>query len=390
MALGDFFERTTALCTMLRCLLFLVWYTSLSRANCPFHNIDIVLETYHKDVPILQHALTSLSRHMPCWRKMHIVAPKEDLAFVKSKLPELHELHLWPLVVPQVLLKVPTWSGYLAQAWHNMWADNYTRGATFLMFFDSDVIFSRPFACDALFDEKGRPYWYYFAWWRNKFREECEELIGPCPGNFMSVFPIVIRPEVLQLARDTIMSKWPAPTFDESFAKWGSRTKMPQRFSQFCVLGNIALRHPNLTAPRPCSHNEGPEDRPCMDLIPLAWHKWPYGLSTGSIGRVVKHLTELFAQATVPVPAACAKGVKAITKCVHTVVRSPKHYRAIAHQFNAFGQCVVQCGGRSRCSCPVPKTLLAYPNLWKKANTSGLPVEPCNGPCANGVCAGQA
>mmetsp|Transcript_33542 Transcript_33542/g.60136 ORF Transcript_33542/g.60136 Transcript_33542/m.60136 type:complete len:395 (-) Transcript_33542:147-1331(-) len=385
-------------------LALLCWALLLSASShnstlgpCPFQNIDIVLEVYKNDMWLMQHALSTLERFMKCWHRMNLVVPYRDLALAEhyNICRNYTNCRVIPMYVPPVLEKHPGWSGYLSQSWNNMWADNYTEGAEFIMFFDTDVIFARPFTCDTLFDAQGRPYWYYFEFHKTKFRDECEELIGHCPHSFMSIFPIIVSPWIVQESRREIMRRWPGVDFDHSVARWMTMTRkhQPEMFSQFTILGNMAHRYPNLTHTLPCGQKEDPKkDAACLQSIPLAWHKWPYGMGTGSKGRIPTLLNDVFKRAGVKPYDVQSKGqaqgrhkVK-LAEMIQSLVRSKPHYSALMQHIVAFGACVEECGGRAGCACPIPPTLVPYPNRVDKLPNTGIPATPCPGPCPGPMC----
>ena len=87
--------------------------------------------------------------------------------------------------------------GYVVQIWLMMWADFYTNGtgAKYIMFFDTDVIFSLPITRSTLFDNDDKP---YLAGWninaQKQFHQPCIDLIGAlCKHalSYMSYFPFI-------------------------------------------------------------------------------------------------------------------------------------------------------------------------------------------------------
>lgn len=245
---------------------------------------------------------------MGCWHSLNVVLPPKDIPKAVDDLPKLHNMTFHPLVVPdlldQTVAKHPKTKhrpGYYTGQWHNLWADNYTGDSNrYVMYLDSDLIFSRPFTRDALFDAQGRPYWFHFEWASNfglKFQKECEELIGSCPYATMSIFPIITTPGVLKKTRDLIMERWPAADFERSLVKWMKTTRGVEHLSQFTLIGNAASTVPDQSHLVPCPWAQGDL---CERVLPLAFHKWPYSMSTGHTGMVRGFFNEVFGPAGLP------------------------------------------------------------------------------------------
>jgi hypothetical protein len=190
--------------------------------------------------------------------------------------------------------------GYILQDWLKIWADYYLQltGARYVMFLDTDVVFTLPISRSTLFDKFGKP---YLAGWdlRNQphLHAPCYSLLGSlCDLNnslsYMTFYPTVIPIEVLQPLRNHIVytrncsaylhnnnndSSCDYTRFDEVFLDWAMHPRSRfKNFAQFLLMGNFIknkrpdvshlLYTPNL--------DELTDDMEVRYWLPSAIHHW--------------------------------------------------------------------------------------------------------------------
>jgi hypothetical protein len=163
------------------------------RAGCALSNVDVIVPfTGKRDVLNLENLYKSMMLFLPCYRKMHIIVPggyDDEYLDVKTNIPSylgnvfVHREFAPPTVKKQNMM--------LLKQWGNFYTENYT-DAEYVMFMDSDSMFAYPLACQSMFDEKGKPYAYY--WPDFNFAETdvvSKHLFGGFVGDFMVAFPQV-------------------------------------------------------------------------------------------------------------------------------------------------------------------------------------------------------
>lgn len=236
---------------------------------CPLDNVDLVLFTGKRDLLTLDYLWKSIDLFVPCYRRLVVTSDTaEDLLAVATTVPS----HL-----PNVVLLLESYPPAVASLpmfdksqWGNWWADNYT-DAEYVLFLDSDSLFSLPVTCSALFEPAtGRPYWFYWPH-APRFSAATNRILrgsGLLPtgkaskGNFMAYFPIVVRREWLALARrvatDAVAG---ARSFDEAFASLVRAD--PASLSQFHAIGNIVAHYaPQQVALAACPPQKTSDDVP--------------------------------------------------------------------------------------------------------------------------------
>jgi hypothetical protein len=156
---------------------------------CPFDNMDIFIPfTGRREIITLTYLFKSILAFVPCYRQLHLFVPNEDdyraiLSSVPAALTNvLIHLEAAPPVVPKLMR--------LRMQWGQFWADNYTT-AEWVMFVDSDSLFTHPLTCQAVFDNHGRSYMMYYDGW-DVFNDTFVNLLtnNGYRGDFMASMPM--------------------------------------------------------------------------------------------------------------------------------------------------------------------------------------------------------
>lgn len=255
-----------------------------SLADCPLSNIDVFLIASPASYPLLGFLMNSISRFMPCSRRVNLLVDRGD-AYRRAKLwlaPSYgsHTVRLYPFdfpeSVPEISHHEQRWqAGYILQAWVMLWADRYSLdnrapqrrffhfaadarqvaenhdGAVdYVLFLDTDSILALPLTCASLFDALSRP--LFPAWSiakQKQFQTPCVNMTGSaCDRSYMAFFPFVYPLRAFPLLRGHIWRRLdPAATsFDAAFNTW-SRRENWRVFSQFVVMGEfLRQRYPQL------------------------------------------------------------------------------------------------------------------------------------------------
>lgn len=250
--------------------------------HCPQGNIDVFLIADKSNFPLLAFVLNSISRFMPCSRRINLLVDR-GADYRRSKLwiapmyGNRHLMRVYPFDFPMDVPVISNFSkrreaGYILQAWAMMWADRYSeetqsvskhsvsqyfhfmlpeaitranhrKEADYVLFMDTDAILGLPLTCSSLFDSQGRA--LMLAWpihMQDQFRGPCQDLTGfPCDRSYMAFFPFLFPmrafPEVRRHIQQKVLNSGPG-TFNEAFNKWAHGTVW-QGFSQFVVLGEV-------------------------------------------------------------------------------------------------------------------------------------------------------
>jgi len=254
---------------------------------CIFANLDIHIFLEAKQMPLVDMLFRSIETFMPCYNEIHLTIPEGELARFIPHLGGLRNVYLHPRVKPPVLAAL---NPYVLGMWDNLWADNYTsEKAQYVMFLDTDTVFSLPVTCASIFDEDGRPIWNYWSWGlQRQFQSTCERMLGPpCAGSFMSFFPMVMPISALPRMRERVIEVMNVTTFDEAVATFYANIPRGDEFCQFCLMGNFLLQFEswaNESSNTYCDFRNAVADHinPCLYYIPPAVHLgWTYGYYVG-------------------------------------------------------------------------------------------------------------
>jgi hypothetical protein len=183
---------------------------------------------------------------MKCYRYFHIVIPRQELPWVIPFLPtNMPQLRIHDFDIPQAE-EVCTRDSILKNrgtAWGfwkdigqmvNLYADNFTAGADYIMQIDSDTVFNYPVRHPAaLFGSKG-PHLFHWqvevpAPW---YETSSQTVGGPVNMHFMAKFPNWATAPILQKVRGEIMKQTKEPTYLGMAELFATKT-----FSQFDLIG---------------------------------------------------------------------------------------------------------------------------------------------------------
>lgn len=211
---------------------------------------------------------------MPCRGTLHVIAEKKDMARVQTWIAGTRNVMVHEFPMPERLKHVV---GYILQAWLMMWADKYaTPTAEYIMFMDTDAMFSLPVTCNSLFDSHGRiqyPHWGMGT--AMHFKGPCEAFLGKeCWKNFMAYFPFVMPRASFRQMREHITKHRGAASFNEAFGTWydnNPATRMA--FSQFVIMGNFMDQFlPDITNAISCNDFSDWMNGPCRSYIHPGFH----------------------------------------------------------------------------------------------------------------------
>ncbi len=201
---------------------------------CPLSNVDLFIPLTGKREVAVLHVFFSSLVFLPCYREFHIVVDEEEdywnvVSAVPAQLQNVH-VHLNPCPYTKINADVS-----LHHQWSDFWADNYTK-AEFVMFMDSDSMFSHPLTCQSLFDEEGLPYWAYWPNYRHiNSPAILEHIWGIYVGSFMTHFPIVVPAFAFPGLRKLVIDKMGATNFHDAILVISHMH--PNSVSQFDLLG---------------------------------------------------------------------------------------------------------------------------------------------------------
>jgi len=216
---------------------------SAPAAACPLDNVDVLVFTGSRDLLVLQYLWRSIELFLPCYRELVVTTDTEGASLsilagsVPASLPNVR------IIVERYPEAVAALQPFDRVQWGNWWADNYT-DAEYLLFLDSDAMLALPVTCESLFDDAGRPKWFYWPH-IHRFRAATDDVLrgsgaaSSSLGNFMAYFPVVMRREWLAATRAAVvLAAGLGATFDESLLWLISRH--PMGVSQFHLMGNLA------------------------------------------------------------------------------------------------------------------------------------------------------
>ena len=183
-------------------------FSALAKAPeyCEFHDLDVFIVANKENFEFLVIMLNSFDAFMPCFNHMHVVVDEPD----KILIGNLLKSRKYNATVNILTGRGPTSdvqispSGYFNQAWIMMWADYYVdlraTNASYVMFLDTDTVFSFPISRATLFDSQGRIYMGgWDTWISSYYHDHCLDLIGEICRDalgYMSFFPFTYPTQV--------------------------------------------------------------------------------------------------------------------------------------------------------------------------------------------------
>ena len=156
--------------------------------HCPLSNIDIFIVAKESEFQFLQYLMTSIEKFVPCYGQIQLLLDDVDVhkvyAWVNVKKMNVR-IHRMPQ--PASLSHV---EGYIMQDYAMLIADEYvSASAEYVMYLDTDSVFTLPLTCASLFDRGNKV--YQLAWpirYQKKFKDCCKILIpeSECQRSYMS------------------------------------------------------------------------------------------------------------------------------------------------------------------------------------------------------------
>lgn len=113
-------------------------------------NCDIFIRTYKNDIPWLQHLLKSIQAYANGFSNIVICVPSASSHYLQQELKLNTSTFATTYIVPDYE------NDYLGQQVTKMHADLFCR-SEFVLFIDSDCVFTSKVTPDMFVDEKGRP-----------------------------------------------------------------------------------------------------------------------------------------------------------------------------------------------------------------------------------------
>ena len=173
---------------------------------CEFNDLDVFIVANKENFEFLVIMLNSFDAFMPCFNHMHVVVDEPNKVFFESFLAS----RKYNATVNILTGRGPTSdvqispSGYFNQAWIMMWADYYVdlraTNASYVMFLDTDTVFSFPISRATLFDSQGRIYMGgWDIWLSSYYHDHCLDFIGEICRDalgYMSFFPFTYPTQV--------------------------------------------------------------------------------------------------------------------------------------------------------------------------------------------------
>eukprot|EP01038_Epipyxis_sp_PR26KG_P005344 gene5344-7415_t len=271
--------------------------------TCEFYDLDIFLVANKKNYNLLTLMMNSFDVFMPCYNHMHVFVDPGDIFSIESFLPLTKHnatLRVMDGIGPTSGVNMSYLGGYIMQDWLKIWSDYYVSlsnsGAKYVMFMDSDVVFSLPITRATLFDKNNKP---YLAGWEMQhqphFMFPCHSLLGKlCTVNnslsYMTYYPIVFPLSIMAPMREAIVKHVrikPNLGFDENFLAWAKREDKYFRtmFATFVVMGNfIKNSMPEVSRLIYTPPIEKLTDTSeAIDWIPSAIHHWYYSIKLSRV-----------------------------------------------------------------------------------------------------------
>uniref|UniRef100_A0A7S1IKZ4 Uncharacterized protein n=1 Tax=Eutreptiella gymnastica TaxID=73025 RepID=A0A7S1IKZ4_9EUGL len=179
-----------------------------------FPTMDLLVFTGPHDWRSLPYLFSSTMLFMPCYRNFHVVTPEHDEPLLEYLLPKnmrglkVHSFR----PSAEFCAQRPTnrffsfWkdAGQLV----NLWADNYTAGADYILQLDSDTVFNYPVTQPGvLFASPDRPHLFYWDGVEAPWSKTDAALFGgPVEMQFMAKFPVFSTATLLQSMRKRLTS----------------------------------------------------------------------------------------------------------------------------------------------------------------------------------------
>ena len=126
--------------------------------------VDLIIRTYYKDIPWLEHSLRSIHKHVTGYRNIIIAIPNDNL--------------LKHLTIEKVVRVEDLADGYIGQQFTKLTAHQYT-DADAIVFWDSDVIACEPIDVSEYFVD-GKPIIYktLFELTQTPWQQPTEKAVG--------------------------------------------------------------------------------------------------------------------------------------------------------------------------------------------------------------------
>lgn len=229
---------------------------------CPLSNVAIIIHAFGSpsQIAMLTTTMSSIEHFVSCIHSVIIFLSKQsqlpiDMALFPSKhnvsVVYVDETPLKDLYSTRKTLwkSDKTISASIRQQWSRMWVDNFTApikdgGPEYLLYMDTDSIFTYPLTCQNLFDENGRPYWFYWADSYN-WGPPISSALGRLHGCFVSFYPFLFHIDGLKIAREMSLEhrkrkseaegKPEVVIFDDAYVDVALETGL---YSEFNLIGN--------------------------------------------------------------------------------------------------------------------------------------------------------
>lgn len=189
---------------------------------------DIFIKTYPPDYPWLEYCLRSIGKFARDFRGIQIVKPNGESLSIP---PATETKYMHRIVVADDYGP----DGYLSQQVFKLYADEYT-DADFILFTDSDTIFTRPVTPETYFTD-GRIDWMMTPWANTEtpWQPITEKFLGrPVEFEFMRRMPFMVPRWLLESMRAFCVGQH-GMTFDKYVMSQPHRS-----FSEFNALGAFA------------------------------------------------------------------------------------------------------------------------------------------------------
>ena len=182
-----------------------------------FPTMDLLVFTGPQDWHSLPYLFSSTMLFMPCYRNFHVVTPDhESFTTIEHLLPKnmrgltAHTFTPSDEFCAQNLTKRVFGFWKDAGQLVNLWADNYTAGADYILQVDSDTVFNYPVTQpEVLFASPDRPHLFHWDGVEAPWTKARAKLFGgPASMQFMAKFPVFSTPALLRSVRNRITSAY--------------------------------------------------------------------------------------------------------------------------------------------------------------------------------------
>ncbi|KAI9021242.1 hypothetical protein DFJ74DRAFT_119554 [Hyaloraphidium curvatum] len=261
------------------------------KPSCPFGNIDIHINvgSTTSEIAMFHLAMASLDELLPCIGIIHILftrpaATGEAFPPFNIGLPRKHAYKVW-LLEDTFFTDFP-WDKKFKHQYARLTADLYVREeADFILFLDSDTLLALPVTCRSLFDDEGKPLWFYGEG-SDEWGPGARAAIGINPHVFgVKAYPPLAPKSMLPKLRKAMYDYHKIPYREPFSTVFVAGLKSSGSMSEFNAMGNFMFNTtPEAFSAQKCPLQTDlgriPENKGLMcGWFPTSFLHFPYPLS---------------------------------------------------------------------------------------------------------------